>query len=279
MNFSFCKYKIEIYYIENILKLSKTKIQYRKLVYVGTVISAIFAIIILKKALPYPIPKSSEINLSPSLDHLLGTDHLGRDILYLSFYASIKTLYKTIVVWGVSLIIGVILGIMSSIYYERSIDKVITFLAEFIRAFPGLLLILVFLSFYKNISGVLVLMFWTIFWRNSRALTYEFIKSPVFESALGIGHNSLIAALLLGTPMVAYRFVIVSLSTVSDILGAFIALDFLSLTGKNEITLGTLFSNVIQGIDGFRLFLSVSFMVLIILWGIHRTIIKISGKT
>ncbi|KKH72274.1 hypothetical protein DU78_17040, partial [Methanosarcina mazei] len=52
----------------------------------------------------------------PSSDHLFGTDHLGRDILTMVMYGSRASLFVGFTVVGVSLAIGVALGILAGYY-------------------------------------------------------------------------------------------------------------------------------------------------------------------
>ena len=79
--------------------------------------------------------------LEPTLAHLLGTDHLGRDILArLAFGARFSLLIGFAAV-GVGLIIGVPLGAVSG-FYGGWLDLVIQRVVDVLLSFPGFLLAL-----------------------------------------------------------------------------------------------------------------------------------------
>ncbi len=79
--------------------------------------------------------------LEPTLAHLLGTDHLGRDILSrLAFGARFSLLIGFAAV-GVGLIIGVPLGAVSG-FYGGWLDLVIQRVVDVLLSFPGFLLAL-----------------------------------------------------------------------------------------------------------------------------------------
>jgi len=79
--------------------------------------------------------------LEPTLAHLLGTDHLGRDILArLAFGARVSLMIGFAAV-GVGLIIGVPLGAVSG-FYGGWLDLVIQRVVDVLLSFPGFLLAL-----------------------------------------------------------------------------------------------------------------------------------------
>lgn len=108
---------------------------------------------------PYP-PNAPEFlqNQRPSVDHILGTDHLGRDLLSRLMTGAQVILVKTrlpgglvlpggVAVWGVlgSLVVGVILGLLSG-YYGGWIDQGIMQILDALIAFPRIILYLVVIA-------------------------------------------------------------------------------------------------------------------------------------
>ncbi len=108
---------------------------------------------------PYP-PNAPEFlqNQPPTTEHLLGTDHLGRDLLSRLMTGTQVILVKTrlpsgiampggVAVWGVigSLVAGVILGLLSG-YYGGWTDQVIMQLLDALIAFPRIILYLVVIA-------------------------------------------------------------------------------------------------------------------------------------
>ncbi len=78
---------------------------------------------------------------SPSVDHLLGTDELGRSILGRIIYGSRISLLIAVGVVAVGIIIGIPLGLVSG-YYRGKVDFIIQRATDTMLAFPGFLLAL-----------------------------------------------------------------------------------------------------------------------------------------
>ncbi|MDR6722965.1 nickel transport system permease protein [Paenibacillus amylolyticus] len=78
---------------------------------------------------------------SPSLEHWLGTDHLGRDNLSRLIYGARVSLGFATLIFLSSLIIGVIVGSISG-YLGGWVDSVLMRFCEGIMAFPNLVLVL-----------------------------------------------------------------------------------------------------------------------------------------
>ena len=75
----------------------------------------------------------------PGLTHLLGQDHLGRDILSRLIHGSRISLMVGLITVGVSSIVGILLGALAG-YFGGWTDEVIMRLTDILLAFPGLLL-------------------------------------------------------------------------------------------------------------------------------------------
>ncbi len=85
------------------------------------------------------------INKSPSAEHILGTDHLGRDV-----YSRLLFGARTILLLGplsvvVALIIGIALGLPAG-YYTGWLDEVIMRILDTFMAFPAILLYMIIIS-------------------------------------------------------------------------------------------------------------------------------------
>ena len=115
----------------------------------GAVAGLVILSLFLSVALIAPIatnyaPEENHLDqklLEPTLAHLLGTDHLGRDILArLAFGARFSLLIGFAAV-GVGLIIGVPLGAVSG-FYGGWLDLVIQRVVDVLLSFPGFLLAL-----------------------------------------------------------------------------------------------------------------------------------------
>jgi len=112
---------------------------------VGLIIVCVFAAMALAAPLASTYdPEQTRLEqklLGPSPVHLLGTDHLGRDILARLAYGARFSLVICFAAVSVGLIIGVPLGAISG-FYGGWLDLVIQRLVDVLLSFPGFLLAL-----------------------------------------------------------------------------------------------------------------------------------------
>lgn len=75
----------------------------------------------------------------PSLDHLMGTDSLGRDIFSRVMFGARTSLMVGVVVTGLAILIGLPIGLLSG-YFGGRVDTVLMRFSDVFLAFPPLLL-------------------------------------------------------------------------------------------------------------------------------------------
>jgi len=102
-------------------------------------LAAVFA----KYLAPYdPIQiDASSLLAPPAAQHILGTDHLGRDIYSRLLFGGQLSLQIGIISVGIGLTTGLILGLIAG-YYGGVLDGVILRVMDVLLAFPGILLAL-----------------------------------------------------------------------------------------------------------------------------------------
>jgi len=76
---------------------------------------------------------------TPSAEHYLGTDELGRDIFSRIVYGTRISIQIGIIAVGISMIVGVLLGATAG-YFGKWVDQVIMRLIDILMAFPSILL-------------------------------------------------------------------------------------------------------------------------------------------
>jgi peptide/nickel transport system permease protein len=85
------------------------------------------------------------INKPPSAEHILGTDHMGRDVWSRIAYGSRTILLLGPLAVGVAFVLGIALGLPSG-YYGRWIDESVMRVLDALMAFPTILLYMIIIS-------------------------------------------------------------------------------------------------------------------------------------
>ncbi len=183
------------------------------------IVMAIFAPFIA----PYdPIKSSGNALQPPSLEHIMGTDNLGRDIFSRIVYGSRVVLSVVLSAAFVSMIIGVPLGLVSG-YYGGKLDRALSMLMDSMYAFPGLILAIAIAavlgpSVLNAIVAISVVYIPTYF-RMIRGQTLS-IKAQLFvEAAKAIGAtDSRIMSKYIFPNLIPTLVVVFSLSVADAIL-------------------------------------------------------------
>jgi len=148
---------------------------------------------------PYdPSATALKIRLqSPSLEHPLGTDQLGRDVLTRMLHGARVSLTVGFVAVGVSITIGIFIGSIAG-YFGGWIDSILMRLVDMMMCFPSFFLILTIVAIVEpsvyNVMIVIGLTGWTGTARLIRAefLTLKERDYAVAARALGARNRVII---------------------------------------------------------------------------------------
>lgn len=144
-------------------------------------------------ALNDPIAQNLEFRLTPPFENSefpLGTDNLGRCILSRLIYGTQVSLSVGIVVVGITVTIGVMVGVISG-YYGGVIDNFFMRIVDVLIAFPGIILALVIAGMLGpsllNVMIALGVQGWTSYARVVRGLVLSVKEKEFVEAAKSIG--------------------------------------------------------------------------------------------
>lgn len=155
------------------------------------VVTAIFA----PWLAPYPaqgrgVASPADKFLAPSLQHLFGTDELGRDIFSRVIFGTRISLVIATVTIFLALAIAVPLGVISG-YYGGVVDEVIMRITDVFLSFPPLLIAIVVASFMgpslQNAVIAIVIAWWPWYSRVIRAQVMSVKERPFVNAAKCIG--------------------------------------------------------------------------------------------
>ncbi|MGA1863460.1 MAG: oligopeptide ABC transporter permease [bacterium] len=118
----------------------------------------------------------SRILSPPSAQHLLGTDHLGRDVLSRMLYGARISLLVGFVAIGIATLIGTILGAVAG-YYGGWVDSVIMRFVDIMLCFPTFFLILAVIAILEpSIWNIMIVIGVTSWMGVARLIRAEFLS-------------------------------------------------------------------------------------------------------
>lgn len=129
---------------------------------------------------------------TPSMDHLLGMDEFGRDILMRLLWGARYSLFMSLLSIGMALIIGGALGAIAG-YYGGVIDNVIMRIMDILLSMPSMLLALTVVAALGtstfNVVVAVGVSFIPSFARVLRSSVLQVKQNEYVEAAKAIGAN------------------------------------------------------------------------------------------
>ena len=111
---------------------------------------------------PYTFEQANGLYINPfatpSLDHIMGTTQLGRDVYSRVLFGARSSLTVSLPAISLSVIGGVFLGVIAA-YYGGWIDSVIMRICDVFLAFPGLILALVFVGVFGREIEIIMMIY------------------------------------------------------------------------------------------------------------------------
>ncbi|WP_083998165.1 oligopeptide ABC transporter permease [Caryophanon tenue] len=175
---------------------------------------------------------TGNFSAAPSMQHWLGTDQVGRDILSRVLYAARVSLVVGIGAVAISAIIGTVLGLVSG-YFGGLIDGIIMRITDVFMSFPYIMFILVVASIVgpglTNIILILGILGWPGIARLVRGNVLAIKQSDYVKASVALGYS---------TPRILFKHILpntiapILIYATSGVAGAILdeaALSFLGL--------------------------------------------------
>jgi peptide/nickel transport system permease protein len=168
----------------------------RPLAIIGATVVAIWVLVAIFAPLlaPYgPLTLGDSLSQPPSLQHLFGTDELGRDVLSRVIYGARISLPLAALLVLLSLTIGSILGAIAG-YFGSWTDGLIMRLVDLVFAFPAIVLALVITAVLgpslQNAVLALVVVSWPTYARVIRGLVLSVGQSEFVQATRLLGASA-----------------------------------------------------------------------------------------
>lgn len=133
------------------LKYVWNSVSHNKSAVVGMILLAVIIILCILSPYicPWPYAKMNMAHAKqgPSLVHLLGTDHIGRDLLSRVLYGARYTLIIGIIATIISAVLGILMGAIAG-YFGGFIDSCLMRFLDIFQAFPTLILAMAFCAIF-----------------------------------------------------------------------------------------------------------------------------------
>jgi ABC-type dipeptide/oligopeptide/nickel transport system permease subunit len=132
-----------------------------------------------------------------SSDHLLGTDHFGRDILLRIIVGAGVSIKVGLLASTISLLLGILLGLIAG-YFGRWVDTLIMRFTDIMMAFPVLLFLIAISATFKPGINTAMIAIGAVSWPSMARLMRSqvlMLKSREFISsaeALGYSHHRIL---------------------------------------------------------------------------------------
>ncbi|WP_159883345.1 ABC transporter permease [Paenibacillus puerhi] len=145
---------------------------------------------------PYdPVKQQASERLEkPSLEHPLGTDRFGRDLLSRVLYGGKTTLLASFLALGATLLIGLIAGLAAGLFQGSILDVMIMRLVDVLLAFPFMVLAMViaalFGTSFVHLLIAVVSVWWVSFARLTRSVVLRAKQETSFAAARVLGASS-----------------------------------------------------------------------------------------
>jgi peptide/nickel transport system permease protein len=199
---------------------------------------------------PYrPFGIDSRPLLAPSVEHPMGTDHLGRDVFAGILYGGRISMTVGILAALGATAIGVVVGAVAG-YYGKIIDKVLMRTTEFFHILPSFLLALVLMAVlepsFLNVILVIAVASWPYTARITRAQFLSLREREFVLAAIAGGRKNREIILSEIMPNAIQPVIVNASFLVADAILIETGLSFIGLGDQSLISWGYMMRNSIE---------------------------------
>ena len=194
-----------------------------------------------------PFAQSRELRLAaPTLQHLFGTDVMGRDVLSRVVYGTRVSVYVGLMGMLLSSLVGAVLGV-SSAYFGGKYDLVLQRFVDVLSAFPALILAVAIMAVLgQSLNNVLIAITVVLSYRAIRVIRSQAlsVKENVYVNAaraLGASHLRIMLHHILPNTFAA--FLVISSASLGSVIVLEASLSFLGVgTPTSVVSWGSMLS-------------------------------------
>lgn len=193
-----------------------------------------------------PFASEAEPFASPSFDHLMGTDDLGRDVLRAVIHGARTSMIVVVSVVTVSTVIGVAIGAVAG-YRGGLVDDALMRLTELFQSIPRFFLAILAVALFgpglRNLVIVLAVTSWTWLARVVRAEVLSVKEVDYVEAARALGAGDIRILFRHVLPGVLPAIMVVVSLTAARVILLEASLAFIGLGDPNAMSWGYLANN------------------------------------
>lgn len=143
---------------------------------------------------PYSLDSVGSSRLPPSMEHVFGTDNLGRDILTLVMYGARISVYVGIAAVSIEIVIGLGIGMIAG-YFGGIIDEILMRVTDVVFTLPMIMMVLVAISMFEVRSiNIIILVMAVLEWPfMARVVRSEYLslrEATYVEAARSMGASN-----------------------------------------------------------------------------------------
>jgi ABC-type dipeptide/oligopeptide/nickel transport system permease subunit len=168
----------------------------------------------------------------PSIEHICGTDNLGRDIFARIIVGGRTSVFVALIVVALSAIIGISVGIIAG-YFGGIVDRIISDIITIFQAFPAFVLAIAIAGILgqnlKNAVIALCAVYWVTYAKLARSMVQQLRAENYVKAAwlCGAGPLSIFRKYIL--PGIAGTMIITIMLDIGSVIISMAGLSFLGL--------------------------------------------------